>query len=66
MTRVPAARRQAVALDMQRDYYAGSSIRNLAARHGMAFGTVRTLLLEVDTTMRPRGGRKGRRPQKST
>lgn len=63
MTRVPAARRQAVALDMQRDYYAGSSIRNLAARHEMAFGTIRALLLEVDTVLRPRGGRPGRRPQ---
>lgn len=65
MTRVPADRRQAVALDMQRDYYAGSSIRNLAARHEMAFGTIRTLLLEVDTAMRPRGGRKGQRPRKA-
>lgn len=66
MTRIPADRRQAVALDMQRDYYAGSSIRNLATRHGFAFGTVRTLLLDVKTKLRPRGGRKGRRPQKTT
>lgn len=65
MTRVPAERRQKVALDMQARYNAGSSIRNLVAHYGLAFGTVRTLLLEVDTPMRPRGGRKGRRPQKA-
>jgi hypothetical protein len=51
---------------MQRDYYAGSSIRNLAARHGLSYGTVHTLLGEAETTMRPRGGRKGRRPQPKT
>lgn len=65
MTRVPAESRQAVGLDMQGDYYAGSSLRNLAARHDMSFGTVRNLLLEVKTTMRPRGGRKGVRPRKA-
>lgn len=65
MTRVPAERRQAVGLDMQRDYYAGSSLRNLADRHRMSFGTVRTLLLGVKTTMRPRGGRRGVRPRKT-
>lgn len=49
-------------------YAAGSSIRHLAAAEGMAYGTVRTLLLEVDTPLRGRGGPNhvgGKRPRLS-
>jgi hypothetical protein len=44
---------------MRAAYYAGSSIRTLAATHGVAYGTARTLLLGVGTTLRRRGGRLG-------
>lgn len=66
MTRIPADKRQAVALDMQADYDLGSSIRNLATRHRLSYGTVRTLLREVKTELRPRGGRRGVRPRRKT
>lgn len=45
-----------LAARLKAEYEAGSSIRHLAAAEGMAYGTVRTLLLEVDTTLRGRGG----------
>jgi transposase len=48
---------------MQRDYYAGSSIRNLAARHRLSYGTVHALLLDVETQLRPRGGARRRPPK---
>jgi len=64
MTRIPAVRREATALRMQGRYYAGSSIRNLAEHYRLSFGTVRTLLLEVETELRPRGGRRGVRPRR--
>ncbi|MPZ81913.1 MAG: transcriptional regulator [Actinophytocola sp.] len=34
----------------------GSSIRELAEAHKLAFGTVRTLLIETGVTLRSRGG----------
>ncbi|MFF5968168.1 helix-turn-helix domain-containing protein [Streptomyces collinus] len=50
------AERLAFAERLCADYYAGSSIRNLADRTGYAYGTVRNLLLSVGTKLRPRGG----------
>lgn len=37
-------------------YEAGASIRELAAEQHLAFGTVRTLLLEAGVALRSRGG----------
>lgn len=42
-------------LIMRREYEAGASIRQLSVRHQLAFGTVRTLLLEADTVLRAPG-----------
>lgn len=61
MTRVQPDRREAVGKQMQAKYYAGSSIRGIAASERLAYGTVRQLLLDVKTKLRPRGGR--RRPK---
>lgn len=49
--------RTATARQWQADYYAGSSIQNLVDRTGYSYGTVRSLLLLVDTKLRPRGTR---------
>jgi hypothetical protein len=48
--------REALRVQMKLEYEAGASIRELAAVHKVAFGTVRTLLLEADVTLRSRGG----------
>ncbi|MGW2951597.1 helix-turn-helix domain-containing protein [Streptomyces eurythermus] len=59
-TRKPRKRgadRIAFAERLRAEYYAGASIRNLADRTGYAYGTVRNLLLDVDTKLRKRGGR---------
>ncbi|PWI16058.1 hypothetical protein DI272_19200 [Streptomyces sp. Act143] len=48
--------RKAFGERLRADYYAGSSIRNLADRTGYAYGTVRKLLLEAGTKLRKRGG----------
>ncbi|MGV9913434.1 helix-turn-helix domain-containing protein [Streptomyces tendae] len=53
--------RTAFAERLRTDYYAGSSIRNLADRTGYSYGTVRNLLLSVGTKLRARGGGKRRR-----
>lgn len=37
-------------------YEAGASIRALAARHHLTYGTVRNLLIEGHVTLRRRGG----------
>lgn len=47
--------RRAKALLMQEEYNAGASIRSLFRRHGYSYGTVRNLLLEVDTPLREPG-----------
>jgi hypothetical protein len=39
------------------DYRQGASIRTLAEAYGHSFGTVRNLLLEAGTVLRPRGRR---------
>ncbi|WP_030672249.1 helix-turn-helix domain-containing protein [Streptomyces sp. NRRL B-1347] len=49
-------RRREKARDLRVTYEAGASIRSLAARSGLAYGTVRKLLLEAGTTLRGRGG----------
>lgn len=54
--RKTGAERLAFAEQLKADYYAGSSIRNLADRTGYAYGTVRSLLLLVGTKLRKRGG----------
>jgi Helix-turn-helix domain len=48
--------RQALRLQLEAAYKAGASIRDLATAHKLAFGTVRTLLLEAGVTLRARGG----------
>lgn len=37
-----------------------ATIRALVAQHGMSYGTVRSLLLEVKVTLRPRSSRMAR------
>ncbi|KQW13585.1 helix-turn-helix domain-containing protein [Streptomyces sp. Root369] len=57
-TRQPRKRGQerlAFAERLRADYYAGSSIRNLADRTGYSYGTVRNYLLAVHTKLRKRG-----------
>lgn len=58
-TRQPRKRggeRKAFGERLRAEYYAGSSIRNLADRTGYAYGTVRKLLLDAGTKLRKRGG----------
>jgi transcriptional regulator with XRE-family HTH domain len=43
-------------MTIRREYEAGASIRALSARHGLAFGTVRNLLVEAGATLRGQGG----------
>lgn len=52
--------RSAKARALAGDYTAGLSIRGLAESSGLSYGTVRTLLLEVDVKLRDRGGRMAR------
>lgn len=53
--------REALRVQLKRRYEAGTSIRELAARYRVAFGTVRTLLLEAGVPLRSRGGPNHRR-----
>ncbi|WP_306192476.1 helix-turn-helix domain-containing protein [Streptomyces sp. MK5] len=62
--KIPADQRERIALAMKKGYVAGSSIRNLRDRQGYSFGTVRNLLLSVDTVLRSRGGVKGPKTKK--
>jgi hypothetical protein len=48
--------RAALAGELKVAYEAGASIRQLASAHRLAFGTVRTLLLEAGVVLRGRGG----------
>lgn len=48
--------RQTLRAQLKTDYEAGASIRDLATSQKLAFGTVRTLLLEAGVTLRSRGG----------
>lgn len=48
--------------DLAKGYDGGDSIRNLAAEHKLSYGLTRTLLLEADVPLRPRGA--GRATQK--
>lgn len=48
--------RARLANDLRTTYLAGASIRELGAEHRLAFGTVRTLLLETGVVLRTRGG----------
>jgi len=48
--------RDAVAEEAKAAYERGSSIRDIARHHKLAFGTVRTLLIEAGVTLRGRGG----------
>jgi hypothetical protein len=48
--------RTALSAELKVAYEAGASIRDLAAEHRLAFGTVRTLLLEAGVVLRVRGG----------
>ncbi|MFD9903864.1 helix-turn-helix domain-containing protein [Streptomyces sp. NPDC059063] len=53
-------RRLDKAQELRCEYDAGASIRGLARRHELSYGTVRTLLLQAGTTLRGRGGRRAR------
>ncbi|MFJ6561992.1 helix-turn-helix domain-containing protein [Streptomyces sp. NPDC091412] len=64
-SRLEGADRTKTALKMQGRYYAGSSIRNLADSTGWSYGTVRNLLISVDTEFRKRGGVKGVGPKRN-
>ncbi|MFJ3249161.1 helix-turn-helix domain-containing protein [Streptomyces sp. NPDC086782] len=64
-SRLDGAERRRIALKMQADYYAGSSLRNLVDRTGWSYGTVRNLLLSVGTDLRKRGGVKGVVPKRN-
>ncbi|WP_327345905.1 MULTISPECIES: helix-turn-helix domain-containing protein [Streptomyces] len=55
--RLTGEERKAKARDLAKKYRRGSTIRSLAARSGLPYGTVRNLLLEVKTPLRARGGR---------
>lgn len=48
--------RSALRARLKDAYERGSSIRQLAKAHKLAFATVRTLLLEAGVTLRSRGG----------
>lgn len=48
--------REALRAELKLAYESGASIRDLAETHRLAFGTVRSLLLEAGVTLRPRGG----------
>lgn len=41
---------------IRREYETGASIRTLSEKHGLAFGTVRALLVEAGTKLRGQGG----------
>ena len=58
MTRTRRTRETRVRLaqEMKGKYYAGASIRGLAAEYDCAFGTARNLLLLAGTRLRKRGG----------
>lgn len=43
-------------MTIRREYEAGASIRALSEKHGLAFGTVRNLLVEAGATLRGQGG----------
>ncbi len=45
-----------LATELRARYESGTSIRALAGSTHLAYGTVRRLLIEADTTLRPRGG----------
>lgn len=45
-----------LAQEMKGKYYAGASIRGVAAEYDCAFGTARNLLLLAGTRLRKRGG----------
>ncbi|WP_425387935.1 helix-turn-helix domain-containing protein [Amycolatopsis nigrescens] len=49
------AQRRAVALKLKAAYEAGATTQGIAVRFGFARTTVRNLLHEVDTAMRPPG-----------
>lgn len=38
------------------EYLEGASIRQLAAKHGISYGTVHAMLTRTDTKLRGRGG----------
>lgn len=42
---------------LRHEYEAGASIRELSAKHGLAFGTIRCLLVEANTCLRRQGRR---------
>lgn len=54
--------RAELAAALRTDYDNGASIRALAGEHGLAFATIRTLLIEAGATLRSRGGANRVRP----
>jgi hypothetical protein len=53
-------RREVLANEISPKYLAGASIRALADEYGRSYGFVHRLIQETGTTLRPRGGSRGR------
>ncbi|GGZ72902.1 helix-turn-helix domain-containing protein [Streptomyces echinoruber] len=54
--RLRGEERAVKARDLRDRYEGGSSIRGLVSLSGLSYATVRVLLLEAGTRLRPRGG----------
>lgn len=55
-TRITGTARDELAVNLRKQYDAGSSIRLLAASTGRSYGFVHRILSESGTTLRGRGG----------
>lgn len=55
------AQRVQLGAKLREEYEAGSSIRDLAATHGRDYGSIRALLHEAGTAIRPTGWQAGRK-----
>jgi len=56
--RITGADRDKVAAELRKQYYAGQSIREIAASTGRSYGFVHRALSETGTVLRGRGGPK--------
>lgn len=55
--------REQLATHLRWNYERGATIRALATETGRSYGSIRRLLTESGTTMRPRGNHKNRKPR---
>lgn len=58
--RITGAERQALTSDIAGKYAQGASIRQLSEQTGRSYGFIHRLLVESGTTLRGRGGSRGR------